>query len=127
MIASLILMAGAAASPMPMLGKCEVSKLWGTELPADIPMEQQRQLIHVQGKQLYWNTRLMTVARAVTDIAPDVAQGDLLVIDASEGKCPVVKELAAAIEAPAACTPERCFVSSKAVPARRAPKEGETP
>ena len=127
MTGSLILAASiAAAYPAP-LAKCEVSKLWGTELPASIPMEQQRQLIHVQGKQLYWNTRLMTVERAVTEIAPDVAGGDLLVIDASTAKCATVKELAAAIEGPAACTPERCFVSSKSVPMRRAPKAPETP
>lgn len=128
MIGSLMLMASfAAATPAPLLGECKVSNLWGTTLPAEIPMEQQRQLIHVQGKQIYWNTRLMPVDRAVAEIAPDVAAGDMLVIDASSAKCGTVTELAAAIEGPAACAPERCFVSSKPVPPRRKPEAPTTP
>ena len=126
MIGSLILMAGfAAAPPPPMLGGCAVSKLWGTELPATMPAEQERQVLQVQGKQIYWNSQLMSVARIVTDVAPEVAQGDMLVIDASGAKCALVKELATAIEGPAACTPERCIVSAKPVPKRKAPEVPE--
>ena len=126
MILTLILTAAfAPAPPPPMLGGCPVSKLWATALPAELPADQERQVLQVQGKQIYWNGRLMTVERAVADIAPDVAQGDMLVIDASGGKCAVVKSIAAAIEGPAACTPERCIVSSKAVPKRKAPDEPE--
>ena len=119
----------AAAPPPPMLGGCTASKLWGTELPAAMPVEQERQILQVQGKQIYWNSRLMTVERAVADVAPDVAQGDMLVIDASNAKCALVRQIATAIEGPAACTPERCIVSSKAVPKRRAPvvPEAEKP
>ncbi|MEZ0242056.1 MAG: hypothetical protein ACAH11_01690 [Sphingomonas sp.] len=124
MIASLILAAGLAAHPAPMFaGKCEVSKLWGTVVPT-IPMEQQRHVVFAQGKQFYWNSRLMTIERAVAEIGPEMADGnDILVIDASVGKCAQVKELAAALEGPAACTPERCFVSSTPVPPRKPPEE----
>ena len=128
MIGPLMLMASfAAAPPAPLLGDCKVSNLWGTTLPADIPVDQQRQLLHVQGKQIFWNTRAITPERAVAEIAADVAQGDMLVIDASSGKCGTVSELAAAIEGPAACAPERCFVSSKPVPVRRKPDAPKTP
>ena len=66
--------------------------------------------------------------RAVADIGPEMADGRaLLVLDASGGKCAVVKELAAAIEGPAACTPERCFVSSVPVPPRKPPAEPAKP
>lgn len=127
MIASLILMAGLGAHPAPMMGKCAVSKLWGTTVPT-IPMEQERHLVFAQGKLLYWNSRLMTVERAVAEIGPEMANGgDILVIDASAGKCAVVQQLAAALEGPAACTPERCFVSSVPVPARKAPEEPAKP
>ena len=128
MIVSLILTAAfAAAPPPPMLGGCAVSKLWGTELPAEMPADLERQVLQVQGKQIYWNSRLMSVERTVADVAPDVAQGDMLAIDASGAKCAVVKALAAAIEGPAACTPERCIVSSKPVPKRKAAEEPAKP
>lgn len=125
MIGSLILMAGlTAAHPAPLLaGKCKVSKLWGTTVPAEIPMEQQRHLIHVQGKQIFWNTRAITQDRAVAEVGAEMAQGsDMLVIDASAAKCATVEALAAAIEGPAACTPERCFVTDKSLPPRTEPK-----
>lgn len=125
MIGSLLLASAAlAAAPAP-LGGCDVSKLWGTTLPAEIPVEQQRHLVHVQGKQFFWNGTKRTVERIVTELGPEMAQGsDMLVIDASTAKCGSVRELASALETPAACTPERCFVSTKTVPARKKP---ETP
>jgi len=128
MIGSILLTSMAlAAHPVPtfgapLLGGCPVSKLWGTQPPAEMPAEQDRHVIHVQGKQLYWNSLLVSVERAVAEVGPDMAQGsDMLVIDASTAKCAVVKELAAAIEGPAACAPERCFVSSEPVTARKKP------
>ena len=125
MIASLLLMAGlGAAHPAPLhLAKCEVSKLWGTALPAEMPEDQDRHVLLVQDKRIYWNTRSVTVERAVAEIGPDMAIGtDLLVIDASDAKCATVRQLADAIEGPAACTPARCIVSAKMVPPRTAPK-----
>lgn len=120
MIESILLASMALTAPAPFMGKCEVSAMWGSTLPETIPTEQQRHVVQVQDKQIYWNGRRMTTERLVSDLAPDMADGsDMLVIDASTAKCTVVKELAAALEGPAACTPERCFVSAKTVPKRK--------
>ncbi|MCW3848274.1 hypothetical protein OF829_13595 [Sphingomonas sp. LB-2] len=130
MIGSLILASAAFAAtpPAPMLGGCAVSRLWGTTLPASMPADQERHVVHVQGKQIFWNSRLMTVERAAAEIGANMADGrDLLVIDASMAKCAVVKTLAAALEGPAACTPERCFVTAKPIPARKLPEEPAAP
>lgn len=128
MIASILLaslsLAPPPPPPPPMLGGCAVSKLWGTEVPQVMPADQDRHTISVQGKQIYWRGRAVTVERAVAEVSPDMALGsDMLVIDASSAKCDVVKALAAAMEGPAACAPERCFVSSKPVPKRKDPEE----
>ena len=123
MIGSLLLTAALSTAPAPMFGECKVSAQWGTTLPATMPDDQQRHVIHVQGKQIYWNGYPMTVERVVRDVGGEMADGrDMLVIDASSAKCGTVTELAAALEGPAACTPERCFVSSKPVPARKKPE-----
>jgi hypothetical protein len=127
MIGSLLLTSlSLAAAPAPALapmGACAASKLWAGVLPAEMPVEQQRHLLHVQGKQIFWNGTKRSVERIVTELGPEMAQGsDMLVIDASTAKCGTVRELATALEGPAGCTPERCFVSTKTVPARKKPE-----
>lgn len=117
-----------AAPPAPpmMMGGCAVSKLWGTQMPAEIPLEQDRHVVQVQGKQIFWDGRLVTTDRVVAEVGPDMAQGsDMLVIDASTAKCAVVTTLAAALEGPSACTPARCFLSMKPVSPRKKPDAPE--
>jgi hypothetical protein len=127
-LASAMLAAHPAPSmPAPMLGGCTASKLWGTVLP-EIPMEQDVHIVHVQAKQIFWNTRLMTVERLVNSIVPEMADGhDWLIIDASAAKCGSAQEVAAALEGPVGCTPERCFIVSKSVPMRKDPPETPAP